>query len=122
MGKSEPPKTPATARLTPGYLDMSQDEYDWIQAISNLNAETVKMILLGAFRGHLAKNKRHYIRKISYLANQRGLTFQECFRRLVKGEDLGEIVNECPIDVEEELASNTFFPDKSNKQPSKDES
>ena len=114
-------KGDASARLTPGYIDMSQDEYDWIQAISNMNAETVKMVLLGAFRGHLAKNKKHYIRKISYLARTRNISFQECFRRLARGEELGEIVNEAPIDLEAETSANTFFPDaKQSAKPTEE--
>jgi hypothetical protein len=32
-------------RLTPGYLEMSQDEYDWLQAIAKMNEDSVKSTL-----------------------------------------------------------------------------
>lgn len=96
-------------RLNVGGLDMSQDEEDWLRAISGMNGETMKSILVQAWRGHLYKHKAHYIRKLRYLADRHGLTPEECFVKLVKGESLGEIVKESSISILEELDSNTFF-------------
>lgn len=112
----------ATKKIYPGAIDVSQDEHDWIKAISNLNGESIKMIFMGALRGHLAKNKRHYLRKISYLARSHDLTFEECFRMLVTGESFGDEVNIAPIDLEEEMSSNTFFPtDRKPTEETKDD-
>jgi hypothetical protein len=97
------------AKVNTGSLEMSQDEEDWLRAISEMNGETVKSILVQAWRGHLCRHKAHYIKKLRYLAERHGLTIEECFRRLVKGESLGAVVNEAPISAMEELDSNTFF-------------
>lgn len=104
-------------RLNTGALDMSQDEEDWLRAISAMNNETVKSILVQAWRGHLCRHKAHYIKKLRYLAERHGLTIEECFKRLVKGEDLGPVVCEAPISAMEELGSNTFF--GSHEEPTK---
>ena len=96
-------------RLTPGYLEMSQDEYDWLQAIAKMNEDSVKSTLVQAWRGHLCRHKAHYIKKLRYLAERHGLTIEECFKRLVKNESMGEVINEAPINAMEELDSNTFF-------------
>jgi hypothetical protein len=95
-------------KVNTGALDMSQDEEDWLRAISVMNNETVKSILVQSWRGHLCRHKAHYIKKLRYLAERHGLTIEECFRRLVKGEDLGAVVNEAPIRAMEELDSNSF--------------
>lgn len=102
-------------KVNTGALEMSQDEEDWLRAISRMNSETVKSILVNAWKGHLNRHKAHYLRKVRYLAEMHGLTVEECFRRLVVGEDLGEIVNRAPINALEELEQNTFF--GSNEEP-----
>jgi hypothetical protein len=96
-------------KVNTGALEMSQDEEDWLRAISVMNNETVKSILVQSWRGHLERQKAHYLKKLRYLAERHGLTIDECFRRLVKGEALGAIVNEAPIGAMEELDSPTFF-------------
>lgn len=96
-------------KLNTGSLDLAQDEYDWIKVISSMNEETVKSILVNAWRGHLNRHKAHYIKKLRYLAERHGLTVEETFRRLLKGESLGDVVNDAPINAIEEMESNTFF-------------
>lgn len=96
-------------KVNTGSLDMSQDEEDWLRAISAMNNETVKSILVNSWKGHLNRHKAHYIKKLRYLSEMHGLPIDECFKRLVTGESLGEIVNRAPINALEELEQNTFF-------------
>ena len=96
-------------RLNPGYLELSQDEIDWLVAIAKMNGESNKAVIVNAWRGHLCRHKAHYVKKVRYLAAQHGLTLEECFRRLVEGEDLGKVVRVAPISVMEEVEANTFF-------------
>lgn len=101
--------------IAPGKISLSQDEVDWLKAISSMNGENQKAIIANAWRGHLCRHKAHYLRKLRYLAQRHGLTIEDCFRRLVEGKDLGEIREEFPLDALEELSSNTFF--GSNENP-----
>jgi hypothetical protein len=80
-------------KVNTGALEMSQDEEDWLRAISAMSSETVKSILVNAWKGHLNHHKARYIKKLRYLAEMHGLTIEECFKRLVTNEPLGEIVN-----------------------------
>ncbi len=96
-------------RLTLGYLELSQDEYDWLQAITRMNEDSLKSSIVQAWRGHLCRHKPHYMKKLRYLSERHGLTVEECFKRLVVGEDLGPVVREAPLNAMEEIESNTFF-------------
>ena len=96
-------------RLTLGYLELSQDEYDWLQAITRMNEDSLKSSIIQAWRGHLCRHKAHYMKKLRYLSERHGLPLEECFRRLVVGEDLGAVVKEAPLNAMEEIESNTLF-------------
>ena len=96
-------------RLTLGYLELSQDEYDWLQAITRMNEDSLKSSIIQAWRGHLCRHKAHYMKKLRYLSERHGLPIEECFRRLVVGESLGGVVKEAPLNAMEEIEGNTFL-------------
>ncbi len=93
-------------RFQVGSVDLAEDEIDWLKAVINLNSTSARAQVGQILQGHLLRFKPHYKRKISYTARKYGLTFDECFKRLVAGSLEGlPVVEEAPIREAEEFSN-----------------
>lgn len=85
-----------------GKIILSPDEYHWLKVQAALTRKPLRTVIADAWRSQLDSNRHRYIAQVNYLARRHGLTFEECFRRLVNGLSLGDVVNEIPVRLDEE--------------------
>lgn len=92
-------------KMSLGSVDLSQDEIDWWDVITELSGAALRTQVAVALKGHLIRFKPQYNKQLNYLARRHGLTYEEVFRRLKCKEDLGAIVDDAPILQSEEDTS-----------------
>lgn len=105
-------------KLNLGSVDLPEDEYDWMTVIINLSGEPLRSQMRQIIKGHLIRFKSQYVKQLHYTAKKYGLTPEETFKRLLKGPPpFGDVVNEGPINFDEEL---TNFGCEVNKEVKQD--
>ncbi|WP_446394500.1 hypothetical protein [Coleofasciculus sp. E1-EBD-02] len=73
-------------------LELADHDYDWLILISKLSNRSLRACVQSAITFYVRRQKPEYEKILSYTARKYGLTDMECLQRLLKGESLGEPV------------------------------
>ena len=92
-------------KLNFGSIDLGDHDRDWFIAMSKLGGRSIRANLSSVVGYYVRRRKSEYQEILAYTAKKYGLTPDECFQRLLKGEDLGKPVDgfdEPPPEVDDE--------------------
>ncbi|NER95076.1 MAG: hypothetical protein F6J86_14770 [Symploca sp. SIO1B1] len=78
------------ARLNLGSIDLGDHDQDWFVVMSKLRGRSTRANLSSVVGHYVRRHKEEYREILTYTARKYGLTEKECFQRLLKGDDLGE--------------------------------
>ncbi|NER45840.1 MAG: hypothetical protein F6J92_03965 [Symploca sp. SIO1A3] len=78
------------ARLNLGSIDLGDHDRDWFVVMSKLGGRSTRANLSSVVGYYVRRRKEEYKDILTYTARKYGLTEEECFQRLLKGDDLGE--------------------------------
>ncbi|NEP01372.1 MAG: hypothetical protein F6K58_22495 [Symploca sp. SIO2E9] len=73
-------------------IDLGDHDRDWFVVMSKLGNRSIRSNLSSVVGFYVRRRKQEYLEILAYTARKYGLTEDECFHRLLKGEDLGEPV------------------------------
>ncbi len=73
-------------------IDLGDHDRDWFIVMSKLDNRSIRAHLQSVVGYYIRRRKTEYQETLAYTARKYGLTEDECFQRLLKGESLGEPV------------------------------
>lgn len=73
-------------------IDLGDHDRDWFVVMSRLGNRSIRANLQSIVGYYVRRRKTEYQEMLVYTAKKYGLTEDECFQRLLKGESLGEPV------------------------------
>lgn len=82
------------ANLNTGSVSMGEHDRDWLIVMSRLTGRSIRANISSILGYYVRRRKPEYEEILRYTARKYGITEEECFQRLLKGESLGE-----PIDL-----------------------
>lgn len=71
-------------------IDLGDHDRDWFIVMSRLGKRSIRANLQSVVGYYVRRRKPEYQEILTYTAKKYGLTEDECFQRLLKGESLGE--------------------------------
>jgi hypothetical protein len=92
-------------KLNVGSFDLGDHDRDWFIVMSRLGDRSIRANLSSVVGYYVRRRKSEYEAILDYTARKYGLTPEECFKKLLNGEDLGKPVDgfsEPPPEVPEE--------------------
>lgn len=98
----EKPKMPD---LNIGSIPMGDHDRDWFTVMSRLGGRSLRANASSVLGYYVRRRKGEYQEMLEYTAKKYGLTPDECFAKLLKGDDLGKPVDgfdEAPPEVSDE--------------------
>ena len=90
--------------LNVGSLPLGEHDADWLKVMAAASNSSLRVKVASVVGYYIRRRKAEYVEIIRYTANKHGLTFDECFHRLLKGEKLGEVVEGFEVDPRMEAA------------------
>lgn len=78
--------------LNVGSLPLGEHDADWFKVMTAVSNSSLRVKVASVVSYYVRRRKPEYIEIVQYTANKHGLTFDECFHRLLKGESLGKVV------------------------------
>ncbi|MGB5968172.1 MAG: hypothetical protein WBG70_07550 [Spirulinaceae cyanobacterium] len=93
------------ADLSLGGVPMGDHDRDWFVVMSKLGGRSLRANASSVLGYYVRRRKEEYQEMLAYTSRKYGLTEDECFRRLLRGEDLGEPLKDfeaMPPDINDE--------------------
>lgn len=69
-------------RLSLSSIDVSQETYDWFNAVANLGEHSKRELTRSLIEGHFVRWRKRHIEKVQYFANRYELSWEQAFRLL----------------------------------------
>ena len=93
------------AQINLGTVPLSDRDHDYIRAMSTVCGWSVRSKMSVILEDFVRANLAEFRDVIEYSARKHGLSFEEAFDRLRRGEGLGEPLDHFPVDsaMEEKL-------------------
>jgi hypothetical protein len=91
--------------LNIGSIPMGDHDRDWFTVMSRLGGRSLRANASSVLGYYVRRRKEEYQEILAYTAKKYGLTPDECFQKLLKGDDLGKPVegfDEAPPEVKDE--------------------
>jgi hypothetical protein len=73
-------------------IDLGDHDRDWFVVMSKLGNRSIRASLSNVVGCYIRRRKAEYQEILEYTARKYGLTEAECFQKLLKGESLGNPV------------------------------
>jgi hypothetical protein len=80
-------------KLNFGSIDLGDHDRDWFIVMSRLGGRSIRANLSSVVGFYVRRRKEEYAEILEYTSKKYGMTRDECFQRLLKGEDLGSPVD-----------------------------
>lgn len=85
------------AKLSLGRIDMGDHDHDWFVVMSRLGGRSIRANVTSVLGYYVRRRKEEYKEILKYTAQKYGLTEDECFKRVLNEEDLGEPIDDSTI-------------------------
>lgn len=76
------------ADLNIGKIPLGEHDSDWFRVMSALGGRAIRVNAASVIGYYVRRRKEEYTEILRYTAEKHGLTPEECFQRLLKGEPL----------------------------------
>lgn len=83
-------------------VPLNDHDADWLTVMANASETSLRQKVASVLSYYVRRRKDQYVQMVQYLADKHGLTFEECFHKLRRGEDLGEPLESWKVDPEME--------------------
>lgn len=69
-------------RLSLSSIDVSQETFDWFNAVANLGEHSKRELTRQLIEGHFIRWRKRHVEKVQYFANRYELSWEQAFRLL----------------------------------------
>jgi len=92
------------AELNVGSIPVGEHDADWFRVMAAATGSSLRVKTASIVGYFVRRRKQEYEKIIGYLARKYGLEWDECFLRLLRGEDLGTPLKTFTVDPAMEAA------------------
>lgn len=75
--------------LNIGSISLGEHDRDWFMVMSKLSGRSLRANASNIIECYVRQRKDNYQELLAYTARKYGLTTDECFEKLLRGEELG---------------------------------